>query len=107
MQTRVLGGSVGLAIASMLLNRSIAKELPGFLTPLQISELQQSLYTLSKLDPLQKEKVAVVFASSFRTQMRVSAYFSAAAVVVGLFTWQRHPASVSENKTRQAALANS
>ncbi|KIN05353.1 hypothetical protein OIDMADRAFT_39623 [Oidiodendron maius Zn] len=105
-QTRVLGGSVGLAIASMLLNRDIAKELPGFLTPLQISDLQQSLYTLSNLDQLQKEKVAAVFASSFRTQMRVSAYFSAAAVVVGLFTWQRHPASVSENKARQAALAN-
>jgi hypothetical protein len=55
----------------------------------------------------QQAAVATVFSNSFNEEMRVCTYLSAVGVIVALFTWQRNPASVAENKARQAALAES
>jgi hypothetical protein len=69
--------------------------------------LQQSLSTISNLDLSQQAAVATVFSNSFNEQMRICTYLSAVAVIVALFTWQRNPVSVAENKARQAAIADS
>jgi hypothetical protein len=104
-QARVLGGNVGLAIATIIFNQRVAADLSESLSATQLENLQQSLSTISSLDLSQQAAVAMVFSNSFNEQMRVCTYLSAVAVIVALFTWQRNPASVAENKARQATSA--
>jgi hypothetical protein len=102
-QARVLGGSIGLAIATIIFNHNISTQLPVVLSPSQLSSLEQSITTIYGLDTEQQGRVATVFASSFSTQMRVCTYLAAAAVVTAAFTWQKNPASVGDDKTNQNA----
>jgi hypothetical protein len=106
-QARVLGGNIGLAIASIILSQQVSTNLSEALNVTQLKNLQQSLSTLSSLDLSQQAAVAVVFSNAFNEQMRVCTYSSAVALIVALFTWQRNPASVLENKARQLALVQS
>jgi hypothetical protein len=99
-QARVLGGTIGLSVATIVLNRSIVADLSGTLSPTQVSNLQQSITTIFDLDPREQVKVAGVFANSFKTQMRICMYLSAAALVAALFTWQKNPASVADSKSQ-------
>ncbi|KIN02299.1 hypothetical protein OIDMADRAFT_103461 [Oidiodendron maius Zn] len=99
-QARVLGGTIGLAIATIIFNHNIAADLSGTLSPKQLLQLQQSITTIFDLDPSQQVKVAVVFANSFNIQMRNCMYLSAAALVVALFTWQRNPASIADSRSQ-------
>jgi hypothetical protein len=98
-QARVLGGSLGLAIATIIFNHHIANDLPNSLSPTQLSNLQQSITTIYDLDLQQQAEVAKVFASSFNQQMRICTYLSAVALVVAIFTWQKNPANVEDSQT--------
>ena len=104
---RVLGGNVGLAIATIIFNRRVAADLPGTLSATQLADLQQTLSVISSFDPSQQAAVAKVFSNSFNEEMRACMYVSAVAVVASLLTWERNPASVAEYKAAQAALAKS
>jgi hypothetical protein len=104
-QARVLGGNIGLAIASMILNQQVATNLAEALSVTQLKNLQQSLSTLSSLELSQQAAVAIVFSNSFNEQMRICTYSSALALIVALFTWKRNPACVVECKAKQLALA--
>jgi hypothetical protein len=106
-QARVLGGNIGLAIATTIFNWRVAADLPETLNATQLDNLQQSLSIISSLDPSQQMAVAIVFSNSFNEEMRICTYVSIVAVIVSLLTWERNPASVAENKARQAALTES
>jgi len=106
-QARVLGGNIGLAIATIIFNRRVATDLSEALSATQLENLQQSLSTISSLNLSQQAAVATVFSNSFNEQMRVCIYLLAVALIVALLTWQKNPPSVAENKARQTALAES
>jgi hypothetical protein len=98
-QARVLGGTIGLAIATIIFNHNIAADLSGTLSPALLLNVQQSITTIFDLDPGQQVEVAAVFASSFNTQMRICMYMAMAALVASLFTWQKSPAHAVERKS--------
>ena len=104
-QARILGGTIGLSVATIIFNHNIATDLPGILSPTQLTNLQQSITTIFDLEPQQQVKVAEAFADSFNKQMRFCMYLSAVAVVVALFTLQKNPASVADAESEQSAPA--
>lgn len=104
-QVRVLGGSIGLAVATILFNHRLSKDLLSVLSPAEIETLQRSLETISNLQPSQKIAVAKAFADSFNDQMRLCLGVCAASVLVAISTWQRNPATLEENRNKQKELA--
>lgn len=101
----MLGGSVGLAVANIILNKQISDKLSSVLSSTQLTDLQQSLSTVQYLDPPMQITVARVFSDSFSSQMRVCAGVSAVGVLIALATWQRNPPTVEANIQRQRELA--
>lgn len=96
-QSRILGGNIGLSIATVILNQHLVSDLQGTLSNKQINNLRHSLTAIDTLAPHQIEAVRSTFASAFRTQMEICTCVAAGALVVGLLVWQRHPPSISDN----------
>ncbi len=65
LQARILGGSIGLAIAIIVLNHNFTTHLSSVLSSSELSNLRQSLSTILQLQPSQQLAVTKVFASSF------------------------------------------
>lgn len=104
-QARILGGSIALSLATIIFNHNIAIDLPGILSPTQLSSLQQSITTIFDLEPQQQIRVAEVFAKSFNNEMRLCMYLSVVALVVALLTWQKNPTSSTYAKSQPTASA--
>ncbi|KAG9236590.1 major facilitator superfamily domain-containing protein [Amylocarpus encephaloides] len=104
-QARVLGGSIGLAIATILLNHLITKTLSDVLTTSELENVQNSVSTVSFLTPSQQILVAKTYGQSFNDQMRLCLGVSAASILVAVSTWQKNPVSVQESKRKQHSLA--
>jgi hypothetical protein len=68
-QARVLGGSIGLTIGTIIFNRLVQQDLTGFLTPQQLDRVHRSpiavLQMPAELQPLVKD----VYTSAFKSQM--------------------------------------
>lgn len=102
-QARILGGSIGLSIATTVLNKKLSSGLAGVLEPAKIKSLEQSLNTISDLSPANRGLVAQMYTISFNDQMRICTYLSAAALAASA-TYQEHPASVKAVRDRQNAM---
>ncbi|KAH8692258.1 putative MFS multidrug transporter [Talaromyces proteolyticus] len=94
-QARIFGGSIGLSIATIVLNHKINTELAGILTPFQLHNLEQSLTTIAELSPSDRAAVTRVYAASFGTQMRICTYLSAAGVIAATGTYLSEPPKIS------------
>lgn len=97
-QNRIFGGSLGLSIATIVLNSHITSDLKGVLSQEQINGLRQSLTSISSFTPEEALAVVGVFAEAFKSIMRVCIYVAAAGFVVGLFAWERVPTEHKELK---------
>ena len=104
-QARILGGSLGLAMATIVLNSKLGDGLAGVQDPAQIKGLEQSLSSIATLSGPDYAMVAQIYTDSFNTQMRICTYLSAATVIAALCTYQKKPASVAAMKEKQAAVA--
>ncbi|PWY68668.1 MFS general substrate transporter [Aspergillus heteromorphus CBS 117.55] len=90
-QSRVLGGNIGLAIATVILNQHLVSDLQGILSDSQLNDLRHSLTAIRSLDPHDVEAVRASFADAFHSQMEVSMFVAAAALLAALCTWKRYP----------------
>lgn len=99
-QMRILGGNIGLSLATIILNAHLSSDLAGILTPLQISNLRQSLNAVETLTPGQIAAVAASFANAFRSQMQACMGVAGGCLVVALFAWQKHPPTLVSEKER-------
>lgn len=102
---RVLGGSIGLAIGTIIINRKLSSRALKYISPAQLDKLRDSLNAMASFDETQREAIRVIYAAAFREQMLVCSYVLALAIVISMATWQRHPRSVEESKMRQQRLA--
>ncbi|KAF3937745.1 hypothetical protein ABW19_dt0203791 [Dactylella cylindrospora] len=84
--TRVLGGLVGLAIATAILHQRIEEELPGILTQDQLHSLLKSPRVLATLQPEQVAAVKGVYASSYDLQFNMSAAFAGLGFIFSCLT---------------------
>ena len=97
-QNRSLGGNIGLAIATIILNQHLQDDLQGILTETQINNIRHSLTAMSTLSSPQVHATQISFSKAFRTQMEVCMCVAAAALLSGLCSWQRHPLTFAENE---------
>ena len=102
-QSRLLGGNIGLAIATVVQNQHLESDLQGILSNSQIDNLRHSLTAIKILSSQQVQAFRASFADAFRTQMEISMCVAAAALVSGICVWQRHPPTFAE---KQEAGAN-
>ncbi|KAJ5644614.1 hypothetical protein N7507_010625 [Penicillium longicatenatum] len=77
-QLRFLGGAIGLAIASNILNGRLAHHLKGVLTSHELHLFLENVTTVKSLSPHLQDEVKSVFAESYRTQLIVMIGFAAA-----------------------------
>ena len=103
-QARILGGAIGFASSTVLLNNKLAHDLQGVLTVSQLNLLRQNLGEISVLDLDQQYAIAISIANSFNEQFRVCTYIAAACVVVSLLTFSRHPTDLLKRKEIGDAL---
>lgn len=102
---RVLGGSIGLAVGTIIINRKLSSRALEYISPAQLDELRGSLSAMASFNSTQRESIRLIYAAAFREQTLVCSYVLGLCVVVSMATWQRHPRSVEESKLRQQQLA--
>lgn len=90
---RTLGGSVGLAIAVVVLNSHVlgSPELTASLTYSEERSLLRSPLVVTTFTQEQQQLVSVAFAKAFAAQMRVATYVAAACFIASFFALQRNP----------------
>ncbi|KAI1775503.1 hypothetical protein F4818DRAFT_51465 [Hypoxylon cercidicola] len=88
-QIRVLGGTIGLAISSTVLNNHLASNLPFLLNPSDIRQISNSVQYVNTLPDVTRDAVRQVFADGFNAQLRVMMYFSVVVFVLSLILWER------------------
>ncbi|KAJ5082628.1 hypothetical protein N7532_011671 [Penicillium argentinense] len=77
-QVRLLGGAIGLAIASNILNGRLAHHLRGILTPHELHLFLENVESIKAVSSHLQDEVKDVFAASYSTQLRVMIGFAAA-----------------------------
>ncbi|KAJ5391564.1 hypothetical protein N7509_007054 [Penicillium cosmopolitanum] len=77
-QLRFLGGALGLAIASNILNGRLAHHLQGILTRHELHLFLENVESIKSLPVYLQDEVKNVFAGSYSTQLRVMIGFAAA-----------------------------
>lgn len=77
-QLRFLGGALGLAIASNILNGRLAHHLQGILARHKLHLFLENVESIKSLPIYLQDEVKNVFAGSYSTQLRVMIGFAAA-----------------------------
>ncbi|KAI1087573.1 drug resistance transporter EmrB/QacA subfamily [Rostrohypoxylon terebratum] len=88
-QIRVLGGTIGLAISSTILNNRLSAHLPTLLSPGDIQQISDSVQYINTLPDATRDAVRRVFADGYSSQLRVMMYFSAAVWIFAATLWER------------------
>lgn len=81
-QVRMLGGAIGLAIASTLFNGHVWSNLAKFLSPEQITTIREASSSISKMSPEIRVRVQSIFSEAFRVEF----IFTTAVIGLSLFT---------------------
>lgn len=100
-QVRVLGGTIGLAICTSVLNGFVKKRLRRMLSQAQIEEISQSLQDIRTLTPEQQEFVRRTFAQGYSRQMKVLLAFSALVFLSSLLLLEKKPRRVAVEELRR------
>lgn len=97
-QVRVLGGTIGLAISTTILNGLVKGKLGTILSPSQVEAVGNSLQAISTLTDDQQEFVRMTYAQGYGRQMYVLTGFSSLVVLSSLLMWEKRPRSHSINE---------
>lgn len=84
-----MGGAIGLAIVTSILNSSVGAGLLRFLTPEQVNTLFQTPSVLVDFSPETQDIVRRVFAQGYNTQFKILAGLAAAQLPASLIMWQK------------------
>ncbi|KAL9622620.1 MAG: hypothetical protein Q9160_003117 [Pyrenula sp. 1 TL-2023] len=107
-QSRILGGNIGLAIATIILNQHLASDLKSSLSQSQISSLRHSLNAIRDFTPDEVAAVAKSFSGAFKAQLEVCMGIAALSFVICFASWMKDPPSfesmANEKKERDRAM---
>ena len=84
-----MGGAIGLAIVTTVLNSYVKSHLADTLSSSQIDGLLRTTETFATLAPDVAETARTVFGNAFNIQMRIMIGFSAAQIPTVLLMWQK------------------
>ena len=88
-QFRTMGGAIGLATATGVLNSYIRTHLAQILSPGQINALLRTADAFRELAPELKDSVRMIFARGYNLQIQVMMGFAAAQLPTSLLMWER------------------
>lgn len=88
-QFRTMGGVIGLAIVTSVLNNYIRSHLAQVLSADQINVLLRTTDAFAALPPEVKESVRIIFARGYDLQLQVMIGFSAAQLPASLLMWKK------------------
>lgn len=88
-QFRVMGGAIGLAIVTTVLNSFVRSNLSKFLTPEEVEGLLQTASSLDKFPTDIQHVIQGVFAQGYNTQFKILAGLAAAQIPSSLIMWQK------------------
>lgn len=88
-QFRTMGGTIGLATATGVLNSHVKSHLAQILSPDQISALLRTTNAFATLPPELLDPVRMIFARGYNLQLQVMIGFAAAQLPVTLLMWKR------------------
>ena len=89
-QFRIMGGAIGLAVATNVLNTHVRSNLSGIVTSQLVTRLLQSTEEIKTLDPSTQAVVRAIFGYGYNMQMRAMVGFAAAQVPASLLVWGNH-----------------
>ncbi|KAF4631591.1 hypothetical protein G7Y89_g6542 [Cudoniella acicularis] len=90
-QFRALGGSLGIAISTNVINSHVSSILSNALSPSQLNSLLRSAQIVNSF-PLELQVLARrAYAEAFNKSMHVTAAFGAACLLATLLLWERNP----------------
>ncbi|CAD6444310.1 497df385-445e-4097-bfd8-b7a1fd65287b [Sclerotinia trifoliorum] len=90
-QMRILGGAIGVAIATSLLNNTVVSTLADILPAETVSHLLQNLSSMSSLSSHDQAVVQSAFAHGYHKQLAMILGFCAAEVFAIGLMWERTP----------------
>ncbi|KAH9810508.1 Major facilitator superfamily domain, general substrate transporter [Teratosphaeria destructans] len=107
-QMRTLGGSLGLAVATIIFHQKIDASLvlPSILSPTQLKALHESPLVISTFNQTQQAQIGQVYADAFTSQMRAIMYVAAAAFVCSLATIELHPPLPAAKQNHTASVSS-
>ena len=99
-QSRIFGGSIGIAASTAILAATQQRELliPGIISASQLTNLQTAAKSFS---PEQLLSVRQSYSDAFSDDMRTCAIVAGVCVLLTLGVWQRHPVGSMERRKAQ------
>lgn len=88
-QFRLIGGVIGLAIVTTVLNGYVRSHLAQFLSQDEISELLRNTGTFHNAQGTSADTIQSILAAAFNLQMRVVIGISAAQIPATLLLWRK------------------
>ena len=88
-QFRALGGAVGIAICTNVLNNMVTSGLQSVLDPEQLSDLLKTAQTLETLPPAVQRIVREIYGEGYNRQLQIMTAFSAASMLATLMMWEK------------------
>lgn len=88
-QFRTMGGTIGLATATGVLNSYVKPHLARILSPNQIIALLRTTDAFAALPPELEDSVRMIFARGYNLQIQVMIGFAAAQLPVSLLMWKK------------------
>ena len=95
-QARILGGAIGLACSTIVLNIRFGTDLQGILSAAEIRSLRESLNVIPSFTVEKQVAVQHAFAHAFSDQFRVCMYIAVACVILSLCNYSRYPVSLQK-----------
>ena len=89
-QFRLLGGAVGLSIATSVVNSYLRSHLSGLVSLDQLESILRSVSAIDSLDPSLGSTVRAVFGRAYNLQMKLMIGFGAAQIPASLLLWGKH-----------------
>lgn len=95
MEFRILGGALGLAIASATMENYLRQQLPALVAPEQLQLILKNTAVIKTLPTDVRDAVLEVFADGYTLQMKVTAGISALQVLAVGMIWKNPQVSVA------------
>lgn len=89
-QFRTMGGAIGLAIVTTVLNGYIKSELAQYISPDQIASLLETAEAFKSLPPDKINLVKGVFARGYNLQVEIMIAFAAAQIPASFLMWKKN-----------------
>ena len=86
-QFRIMGGAVGLAIVTSVLNSYVKAHISAFVPSEQLKVILQSVSAINVLDGPVQSTVRSTFGYAYNLQMKVMIGFGAAQIPASLLMW--------------------